>query len=129
MKRIEDSRKYLSKAQTDIDTAVDSYKKNFKGNAASKKLPAYAETKSQIATQNTELSHIWTSASGGKAGIQSNINTNNSKMGKNTQSVEDCNKVIKECDTKIGDNRKIINDYKNRIRDLEKDISRLERKL
>lgn len=129
IKATSDAKKYLTNASTEINNSYKTYKKYFQGNAASLKIPTYSNTISKIAREKRNLESIFSAASGGKSAQIAMIKKNNSKMGRTTNSIADCNRFIKECEATISDNKRIIGDYNNRIHDLEKDIDRLQRKL
>ena len=126
---IKNAQKYIGDASKDINNSFNEYKMYFKGNAASKIIPNYSESISQIAREKSNLDHIFASASGGKRACEDMIKNLNGKMGKNTQNIADCKRIVRECDTKISDNKRIIGEYNNKINTLEKEISRLQRKL
>ena len=119
----------LDKALQNLEASYSSYKKNFQGNAAKVINPKFNGSRNDIIKIKNDSTGIWNAASAGKSACENMIKSNNSKIGKVTNNVADCNRFIKECVTTISDNRRIIGDYNNRIHDLEKEINRLERKL
>ena len=126
---IKNAQKYIGEASKDINNAFREYKKYFKGNAASKIIPNYSECISQIEVEKKKLDEILDKALREKLACEHMITSLNGKIRKNTKDIADCKKIIRECDTKINDNIRIIGDYNNRINTLEKEISRLQRKL